>query len=208
MAFAQSNSSWVCGDDKIIELQKQSSPDYNKTLLNYNLQLRDYIKYSAGKKSGKLFKTQGNTGIEGDSVYTIPVVVHVVHPPGEAYGTGTNISYAQIRSQIEALNAAFSKSYPSYNGQTHPSYAQNANIQSCLARNTMPDNLSWATGSDGIEYGVMRYDDNSGAYNHKMNITSANQLLSVTHSSQQNFPFDKYLNIWIFFEAKKSSFPL
>lgn len=144
-----------------------------------------------------MLRTQGNTGIEGDSIYTIPVVVHVVHPAGEAYGTGTNISYAQIRSQLEALNTAFSKNYPAYNGQSLPSYAKNAHIQFCLARNTMPSTLQWATGPGGTEYGVMRYDDNSGAYNHKMNVMSANQLLAVTHSSQNNFPFDKYLNIWL-----------
>ena len=194
---AQDNSAWVCGDDKVMELQSQSFPEYNSTLLKYNLQLRDYIKTSSGKKNGMLFKPQNGTGTAGDNVYTIPVVVHVIHPSGEAYGTGTNISYAQIRSQIEALNAAFNKSYPSYNGQSHPSYAQNANIQFCLARNTMPANLSWATGPGGLEYGVMRYADSLGAYNHKMDMASANQLLSITHASKQNFPFDKYLNIWL-----------
>jgi len=63
MVSAQSSSPWICGDDKIIELQKDLSPEYNKNLLKYNLQLREYLKYSAGKKSGKNFKIQGNTGI-------------------------------------------------------------------------------------------------------------------------------------------------
>lgn len=40
------------------------------------------------------------------AVITIPVVVHVIHN-GEAIGTGTNISDAQIQSQIDVLNEDF-----------------------------------------------------------------------------------------------------
>lgn len=39
-------------------------------------------------------------------IITIPVVVHVIHN-GEAIGTGTNISDAQIQSQIDVLNEDF-----------------------------------------------------------------------------------------------------
>lgn len=46
---------------------------------------------------------QQNPGRKQQQVVTIPVVVHVVHN-GEAVGTGTNISDAQILSQIEVLN--------------------------------------------------------------------------------------------------------
>ncbi|WP_198172437.1 M43 family zinc metalloprotease [Hymenobacter ginkgonis] len=35
--------------------------------------------------------------------YTLPVVVHIVHN-GEAVGTGTNISQAQVQSQLDVLN--------------------------------------------------------------------------------------------------------
>ena len=41
-----------------------------------------------------------------EEVYTIPVVIHVVHN-GENIGVGTNISEAQILSQIEVLNEDF-----------------------------------------------------------------------------------------------------
>ncbi len=39
-------------------------------------------------------------------VVTIPVIVHVIHN-GEAIGTGTNLSFAQIQSQIDVLNEDF-----------------------------------------------------------------------------------------------------
>jgi len=43
-----------------------------------------------------------------DDIYTIPVVVHVIHE-GEAVGTGSNISDEQIFSAIEAMNDDFRK---------------------------------------------------------------------------------------------------
>ncbi len=45
----------------------------------------------------------GRTSNRRGTVYTIPVVVHVLHL-GEAVGSGTNISDAQIQSSIDNLN--------------------------------------------------------------------------------------------------------
>jgi hypothetical protein len=42
-----------------------------------------------------------------DTVYTIPVVVHIIHNPGDNYGFNTNISDEQVRSQIKVLNEDF-----------------------------------------------------------------------------------------------------
>ena len=43
-------------------------------------------------------------------VYTIPVVVHVIHK-GEAVGTGTNISDAQINSAITNLTDTYRNAF-------------------------------------------------------------------------------------------------
>lgn len=51
-------------------------------------------------EAGRSQRTQAN--------YTIPVVVHIIHN-GEAEGTGTNISVAQIESQIDVLNKDFQR---------------------------------------------------------------------------------------------------
>src|SRR5258708_9614659 len=45
--------------------------------------------------------------VQGSS-YVVPIVVHVIHN-GEAVGTGTNISDAQILSQIKVLNDDFER---------------------------------------------------------------------------------------------------
>jgi gliding motility-associated-like protein len=200
-ANSQTKPSLVCGDDKLIELQRQLSPIYDQRIQENNLVLKEYIKQSFTQSNNRTFGVNGvppsGMGLPEDSIYTIPVVIHIVYPSGESYGTGTNISYAQIRSQIEALNAAFSMSYPIYNGQSHPDYAKNAKIRFCLARKTLSANVSWADGPGGVEYGVIRYPDTLGAYNHLISVSSANQLLSITHPTHNYFPFDKYLNIWL-----------
>lgn len=176
---------WKCADEKLLKLQRNEDAEFDAKELSVNLRLKNYIQTILESRSKPVF----NARPIGDSIYTIPVVVHVIYPFGEAYGTGSNISYAQIRSQLEALNAAFSKSYPSYNGQSHPGYAQDTRIRFCLARNAMPDTAAWANGPSGIEYGVRRYADKSGAYNHLITSESANQLKKITHPSFQFFPF-------------------
>lgn len=190
--FAQTSISYGCGSDSIEMIQRRSDPDFDKHVADRNLLIRNYIQQLSDR-----VQVDGGNGLPTDSVYTIPVVIHVVYPAGEAYGKGTNISYAQIRSQLEALNAAFGKSYPAYNGETHASYAQNARIRFCLARSSAPSGVQWARGPGGTEYGVIRYPDSTGAYNHLMTVASANQLLSITHPSPGYFPFEKYLNIWL-----------
>ena len=42
------------------------------------------------------------------TIYTIPVIVHVIHN-GEATGTGSNLSQAQVNSQLQILNEDFRK---------------------------------------------------------------------------------------------------
>lgn len=55
-------------------------------------------------------------------VVTIPVVVHVIHN-GEPVGQGTNISKAQIESQIRILNEDFRKKLGTNGHNTHPAGA-------------------------------------------------------------------------------------
>lgn len=183
---------YSCGDDQLKSLLLKIDSSYGQRQVSSNLQLRDYI-YQVQKDRKKPVFQQF---INSDSNFIIPVVVHIIYPKGTPYGEGTNISYAQVRSQVEALNAAFSKNYPSYNNQSHPAYAADTHIRFCLARNT-PDTSTWATGPGGTEFGVRRYADNTGAYNHYISSESARQLLNITHPAPQSFSFDKYLNIWL-----------
>jgi PKD repeat protein len=73
-------------------------------------------------------KTSGRTHA---SILTIPIVVHVVHN-GEAIGTGTNLSQAQIQSQLEVLNEDFRKKAGTPGFNTNPVGAD-IEIEFCLS---------------------------------------------------------------------------
>ncbi len=177
----------ACGDDAIKGIQKKNRRDYDQRVQRMNEQIKYYVDQHSGSNAGRPTTTTS---------YTIPVVFHIIHTTGQVYGTGNNISYQQILSQLNALNAAFAKNYPSYNNQTHPSYAQNAEIQFCLASIAMPSSVSFYNGPGGIEKGVMRYADNI-LTDHQMSNAGATALAALTHPTPNHFPFDKYLNIWV-----------
>lgn len=189
---SNSIAQWRCADELIDSMTRAAVPRYDEILQKENQKLSNFIKAHTSRSNGP-----GQHHQQSTASYLIPVVFHVIHPAGQAYGTGTNIPYAQILSQLNALNAAFAKNYPAYNGESHASYAQNTDIQFCMARLAMPGNLSFFNGPGGIEFGVMRYDDATGAYNHTIGNPAAQDLLNITHPTSAHFPFDDYLNIWV-----------
>lgn len=130
---------------------------------------------------------------------TIPVVVHVMHK-GEPVGVGTNISEAQILSQIDALNQDFRRqnnnilfSPPAFRGSSADPL-----IQFCLALRK-PD----GTPTNGI----MRYPEPSQQYFDNINIPGLGALPSNLHclnlitlkwfQSETIWNRDNYLNIWV-----------
>ncbi|QHT65536.1 PKD domain-containing protein [Rhodocytophaga rosea] len=75
-------------------------------------------------------------------VITIPIVVHVVHN-GESVGQGTNISAAQVQSQIDVLNEDFRRK-PGTRGFNNSAVGADIEIEFCLATldplgRTMPE---------------------------------------------------------------------
>jgi hypothetical protein len=84
------------------------------TTLNFSqLQLNDPTRYQRFADleafTANYIANQANTGqrlINQNGVIVIPVVVHILHR-GEAIGSGRNLSFAQIQSQIDVLNEDF-----------------------------------------------------------------------------------------------------
>jgi Pregnancy-associated plasma protein-A/GEVED domain/Secretion system C-terminal sorting domain len=83
-----------CGFDKATNYLKSTNETYRQSLQSSEQKIQAIIANSTAQR--------GPTG----TVYTIPVVVHVIHL-GEAVGTGTNISNAQVQSAITNLNNVF-----------------------------------------------------------------------------------------------------
>lgn len=187
MCFSVDAQNFACGQDQLIQLAKQNDKNYDNNLQRINEAVKNYINVN--------YK-QPQPPPPNNVTYMIPVVFHIVHPSGDTYGNGANISYNQIVAQLNAMNAAFGMNYPAYNGQTHAPYAQNTTIRFCLARTAMPGNVSFYSGPSGTEWGVMRYADNN-LTNHQMTVANSNALLGLTHPTAAHFPYANYLNIWV-----------
>jgi hypothetical protein len=112
--------------------------------------------------------------------YTIPVVVHIIHN-GEAVGSGTNISDAQIQSQIQVLNDDYKR--------------LNAD-----ASNT-PVEFAGLAGSIDMQF-VLAQQDPEGLPTNGITRTQGTKT-SWTLSDNSQFkglsywPAENYLNIWV-----------
>ena len=114
-----------------------------------------------------------------DSIYTIPVVVHVIHQNGPE-----NIPDAQIRTALEHLNAAFSHTgYYQQNG-----LGADAGIQFCLAQRG-PD--------DEPAKGIIRVESPL------TDMDAVFQDLDLKKLSR--WDTERYLNIWIVREVSSGS---
>lgn len=159
-----------CGTTKYETLQLQLNPNRER-----NLQFENWIQQ---KLQTQRFGNQRTEGTQ--SVYTIPVVVHVIHN-GEAIGTGTNISNNQIISQINAMNKDF----------------QRLNVD---AGNT-PAEFVGVAGSFDIEF-VLAKQDPFGAPTNGINRVQGTKTVwtindNATFKALSYWPAEDYLNIWV-----------
>lgn len=114
------------------------------------------------------------------TTYQVPVVVHVIHN-GEAIGTGTNISEAQILSQIDVLN----KDYKRLNTD---------------AVNT-PSEFLPVAGSIDIEFVMAKRTPEGLATNGIVRVQGSKTTWSINDNyelkSQSYWPAEDYMNIWV-----------
>jgi PKD repeat protein len=143
----------------------------------------------------QLIQNQASAIIGG--VYYIPVVVHVIHN-GEAVGTGTNVSFAAIQSQIDVLNEDFRKILGSNGWNTHPDGAD-TQIEFCLAQRR-PDGSAFPAGEPGIN----RLNRNTAGFTAPPYSQAYMNATIKTYTYNNNNPtatrgWDpaKYMNIWL-----------
>lgn len=159
-----------CGTTKYETLQLQLNPNRERSP-----QFENWLQQ---KLSAKRFQNQRTTGTQ--SIYTIPVVVHVIHN-GEAIGAGTNISDNQILSQINAMNKDF----------------QRLNLD---AANTPTEFLPVA-GSFDIEFVLAKQDPFGAPTNGIRRIQGTKTIWTIndntTFKALSYWPAEDYLNIWV-----------
>ncbi len=115
--------------------------------------------------------------------YVIPVIVHVVHN-GEAVGAGSNISQAQINSQIDVLNEDFGRYGNGSN--THPD-GVDTQISFCAA-------LVDESGNTLAEPGIDRVDRNTAGFNAPPYNTG---YIDGTIKPATSWDPNRYMNVWV-----------
>jgi len=138
-------------------------------------QFESWIKDKLAKKS-QPFKAERVAGVE----YKIPVVVHVIHN-GESVGSGTNISDAQVLSQIKVLNDDFER----LNADTVKTPAEFVSV----------------AGKFPITFVMAKQDPNGlatdGIVRVKGSQTSWDISDNYTLKALSYWPAENYLNIWV-----------
>lgn len=111
--------------------------------------LEEFEKFISYKISE--LKARDAAGRTKAGIIKIPIVVHIVHN-GEAIGSGTNLSRAQVEAQIEVLNEDFRRK-PGTPGFNDNSAGADIEIEFCLS--TVDEQ-----GNQLAEPGIHRYDGN------------------------------------------------
>ncbi len=165
--LAQAPPQRTCGTIEHHEYLKQTRPNYQQDLNQYNQMIDQYL------ANQEISKTAVVT-------VTIPVVVHVVYQ-----NATENISNAQAISQVQVLNDDFAKLNADAIKVTQPTFstvASGAQIRFCLAQR---DPLGNAT------TGVVHYSTTVSTFG-----TNDNVKNSATGGATA-WDVTKYVNIWV-----------
>lgn len=114
--------------------------------------------------------------------YTIPVVIHIISPPGTAIGEGNNLTDQQIEQGLDLLNESFSNT-----GAFQTADGHDIGIQFCLAKRT-PDGQA--------TNGITRHESEL-VNDMKCNEPSTNKNSNVPIKQIVNWNCKDYLNIWL-----------
>lgn len=120
----------------------------------------------------------------------IPVVVHVLHD-GEAVGTGTNVSDAQVQSQIDVMNRDFRKLNTDVS-------ATPAGFLPVTADTRIEFQLAARDPTCGATDGITRQIAGRTFY-------TAPQAKSATTGGVDPWDPEKYLNIWVVPDLRRAS---
>ena len=129
--------------------------------------------------------------------YTIPVIVHILHD-GDIIGQNENISWAQVKSQIDILNADFSGTNSDISN-VPPIFqsviAGNTGIQFCLAKTDQDGNVLPEEGIDRINWVTKGWDDPESFW--LINGTNFVNYYNTTIKPESIWDPHRYLNIWL-----------
>lgn len=173
------NAQSQCGTDEYDAFLKRTNPTYVAERQKMEQEIYSILKNKQNNPNARI--GANDCTIPQSGVYTLPVVVHVIHK-GEAVGNGTNTSDAEIIDAISGMNDQWRRVIG--NGV-------DMEIQFALAiRDTNNNTTNGITRYDGRVF--PRYFANGIHYSD--NTTGANQDTVISNTVWDR---TKYLNIWI-----------
>lgn len=137
------------------------------------------------------------TGKTQAVVYTIPVVVHVIHG-GQSIGSFPNITQAQINSQIAVLNADYAGAGLNVGNLANTQFAAigaaTTNISFCLAQLDPDGNPLTQPGIDRVDWHSITSATNPAS---PASQTAFQNLMDNTIKPNTIWDPTRYFNIWI-----------
>jgi Pregnancy-associated plasma protein-A len=175
-------------ENKVVNNQLSCNGGYNLKEIHSNpvlleqynkieKQVREYLKlYGSPSPNQRL--------IDPNGIITIPIVVHIIHSPGQSIGTGSNISDAQVQSQIDVINEDFSRTNPDA-GQTPSNFVG-------VASNTMIQfRLACRDPNNNVTNGITRTSSSV------TNFPIFNNAKFTSSGGKDAWPTNRYLNVWV-----------
>lgn len=180
-AQSQLNTAEPCGFDYV-----------HKELLKTDAEYRTNIDVNEAKIQEILAANRKNPGNRKAGVVTIPIVFHIIHK-GEAVGTGTNISDAQVQSAIDGMNIQYRNK--NTDGSVFDASGIDLEMEFCLAQKDpsgLPTSgINRVDGSTVANYAAKGIIDAGGAGSAG---APANETAVKALSRWDN---KKYYNVWV-----------
>lgn len=129
--FGQTETSFICGTDEAQAFLLDNDTAYQQKMLNFEKYYQQQIQETKGGTTKSLV------------VYTIPVVVHIVHA-GAPLGSVANPTDAQVQAIVEQASQRFRHMHPGAGTYSNPFYGVDTEIELCMA--TTDPNGNYTTG--------------------------------------------------------------
>ena len=172
IAFSQP----ICGFDGMHKKMMQEDPVYRAKIVENLASIRKYV---ASRKGLTDMRVNGTNA----ALYTIPVVVHVVHTGG-AIGTIYNPTDAQITGAITYLNQVYNGTYPGIQG------VGDMQIQFALAQRD--PNCNPTNGIDRINGSSLTNYASNG-----INSSTSGGVPDITLKNFDRWDPTNFYNIWV-----------
>ena len=173
LSILKLNAQSQCATDEYDAYLKRTNPTYAAERQKMEQEIYSILKNKQNNPNTRIAQNDCQQG-----VFTIPVVVHVIHK-GEAIGTGTNISDAQIINAIKGMNDKWRRVV----GE-----GVDFEIQFALAVRDTNNNAT---------NGITRYDGRVFPNYQSGGVPPNSALLTPLMDSSKAWDRNNYINIWV-----------